>query len=81
MAEQSGSRDKVDALALILPFIILSMFAMLLIAAGVAGLMLPESLPRLARPGVAWSLIGSGVVMDIYAGVQIVLRLRKKPGR
>lgn len=48
-------------------FIVLSLVAALFLAAGVTGLFLPEVAPRLARPAVAWSLIGVGVVLDGFA--------------
>lgn len=47
--------------------IITSLIASLFLCAGVAGLLMPELVPKLARPAVAWSLIGVGIVLDLGA--------------
>ena len=44
----------------------------LIMGLGIAGLFLPEELPALASPAVAWSLIGVGAVFDIYGVYGIV---------
>lgn len=49
-----------------------SVFGGLLMGLGIAGLYLPEALPALASPSVAWSLIGVGAVFDIYGVYGIV---------
>lgn len=50
-----------------LAFVGLSAFAGMLLAAGVVGLATPELVPALGKPSVAWSLIGVGVVLDLWA--------------
>lgn len=54
----------------------LSAVAMLFLGAGVFGLLEPASVPQLASPAVAWSLIAVGIVLDV-AAILIVLGARK----
>lgn len=61
----------------LLPMLALSACAMLMIGAGVAGLWLPDKVPQLAHPVLAWGLVGAGIVIDVIAGVMIVLALRR----
>ncbi len=58
----NGQRQRVP-----LGFVVLSALAALFMAAGAVGLLAPQTAPLLARPEVAWSLVGSGVVMDGFA--------------
>jgi hypothetical protein len=56
--------------------IVLSMVAMLFVAAGAYGLMASEVVPQLANPVVAWSLIAVGSVLDA-AAIFVVVGARK----
>ncbi|MEQ8663954.1 MAG: hypothetical protein RLW62_24300 [Gammaproteobacteria bacterium] len=57
-----------------------SLFAVSLIGAGICGLTQPELVPPLARPAVAWSLIGVGVLLDAWAVLAIVGAVRRTRG-
>ncbi len=58
----------------------LSTVAMLFLGAGALGLFEPATVPQLAAPAVAWSLIGVGIVLDA-AAIGIVLSARKTRAR
>lgn len=47
--------------------IVLSVVAIVFLAAGACGLLSPGTVPQLAAPAVAWSLITVGVVLDAAA--------------
>jgi protein-S-isoprenylcysteine O-methyltransferase Ste14 len=54
----------------------------LFLLAGAIGLFVPQlaqSVPGLADPLTAWTLLGIGVVLDTWSGLAIVQRLRRKP--
>jgi len=53
---------------------------MLFLGAGALGLFEPTTVPQLAAPAVAWSLIGVGIVLDA-AAIGIVLSARKTRAR
>lgn len=57
----------------------MSVVANLMLAAGFAGLFVPEVLPALATPAIAWSLIGVGVAIEIVAMIGIVGAIRRHP--
>lgn len=61
------------------PLLLLNGVGALLIALGAMGLTSPDLVPPLAAPGVAWALIGAGLLIDGGAAVGIVLSLRKRP--
>lgn len=63
-----------------LPLIALHGVGGLLLAAGLLGLFAPEVVPPLARPAVAYALIGVGLLLDTVAVVSIVKTLRRRRG-
>ncbi len=52
-------------------------FASLLFIAGILGLMMPEFVPALANPKVAWALIGVGCVLDLIGGWQLLSNMKE----
>ena len=61
-------------------FILLSVIAMVFLAAGILGLFAPTVVPPLASPKVAWSLIVVAVVMDGAAVVNVVMAVKERAG-
>lgn len=59
-------------MSVLLPSVMLSFVATLFLVAGVAGLVVPEIVPSLARPAVAWALVGVGVTLDLGAVWQLM---------
>jgi hypothetical protein len=53
-------------------FLVLNGVAMLFLIGGILGLVMPETLPPLASPAVAWSLISVGVILDLFAVAQLL---------
>ncbi len=54
----------------------------LLLMAGAIGLFVPaiaQSIPALADPATAWTLLASGAVLDAWSCLAIVQRLRRTP--
>lgn len=60
-------------LELPLPLLVVNLVGMLMMGGGAAGLAVPEALPGLARPAVAWSLLGAGLLLDLGSAVGIAL--------
>lgn len=60
------------------PLLLLNGVGAMLIAVGAMGLTSPDLLPPLAAPGVAWAMIGAGLLIDGGAAVGIVLHLRRR---
>ena len=58
-------------------FITLSAVALPLLVAGIMGLTAPEIVPWAAKPSVAWSLVGVGLIMDAAAVVNLLGELRR----
>lgn len=56
----------------------LSAVAMVFLGAGAIGLLTPETLPLVARPVVAWSLVGAGALMDAGAVLMLLSTRRGK---
>ena len=54
----------------------LTAVAMLMLTAGLMGLLRPTLFPSLAQPAVAWSLIVVGAMLDTGAVTQLMLALR-----
>ena len=67
-------------LQLPLPLLVVNMVGMLMMGGGAAGLALPEALPALARPAVAWSLLGAGLLLDLgsAAGIALTVALARR---
>jgi hypothetical protein len=59
-----------------IPAVALSVLANLMLAAGLAGLFIPEKLPALAAPALAWTLVGVGAGIEIAALIGIVGAMR-----
>jgi hypothetical protein len=59
-----------------LGIVLVSSVATLFMGAGAIGLLAPDMAPPFARPAVAWSLIGVGIVLDIGAVLQLIRRSR-----
>ncbi len=62
------------------PLLLMNALGALMMAAGVMGLTAPEIVPALARPAVAYALIGVGLTIDI-AAVVAILKITAKTGR
>lgn len=60
--------------------IVLSVVAMLFLGAGALALLEPATVPQIASPAVAWSLIAVGIVLDV-AAITVVLGARKTRAR
>lgn len=58
-------------------FLALNTLGGLLLAGGVIGLALPEMVPPLASPAVAWSLIGVGLLLELASIAQLLQRAAK----
>lgn len=70
MAEaRRGAQDRAPAFPL--AFVVTNGLGSLMLAAGVVGLLEPTIVPQLARPAVAWSLIGVGLTLDVLSVVQL----------
>ena len=61
-----------------IPALALSVIANLMLAAGLAGLFIPEKLPALAAPTLAWALVGVGAVLEIVAMIGIISAMRQQ---
>jgi hypothetical protein len=62
-------------------FFVLSVVASLLLAGGLAGLLVPELLPPLAHPPVAWALIGVGAVFEIWSVAMLLATTRRNAAK
>jgi len=58
-------------------FIVLNAIALAFFTGGFLGLVMPELVPLLADPKVAWSLIGAGAILDGIAVVHALAGLKK----
>ena len=58
--------------------LILNMLGSIALAAGVAGLFVPEAVPFLSSPAVAWALICVGLMLEIASVVQILAFRRRQ---
>ena len=63
-----------------LPVLLLNAVGALMIGAGMVGLVAPEVVPALARPSVAYALLGVGVVLDAAGMVSIVRAVKNLRG-
>ncbi|MGD9601547.1 MAG: hypothetical protein AB7O21_13970 [Gammaproteobacteria bacterium] len=59
------------------PLLLLNGFGTLMLGAGMLGLFAPDVVPALARPAVAYALIGVGLTLDLTAAAAIVSRATK----
>lgn len=57
-------------------FVMTSLAASLNLTAGLLGLMLPESFPGLASPPLAFSLVATGIALEIWAVKLLIARNR-----
>lgn len=54
------------------PLLLLNGVGALMMAAGMMGLVAPDTVPALARPAVAYALLGVGLMLDTVAVLSIV---------
>lgn len=81
MAEARGRGANGTAQAFPVTFVLTNGLGSLMLAAGVVGLLEPALVPQLARPAVAWSLIGVGLTLDVLSVVQLMAARRAGPRR
>jgi hypothetical protein len=58
-----------------IPLLLGNAVGMLMIAAGIGGLTVPEAMPALARPAVAYALIAAGLTLDLTTAISIIRRV------
>jgi fluoride ion exporter CrcB/FEX len=63
-----------------LPLLLVNGVGALMMAAGMMGLVAPDAVPALARPAVAYALLGAGLMLDA-AAVMSILRITAKARR
>jgi len=61
-------------------FIALILIAVVFLTAGVFGLLMPDIVPPLASPKIAWSLIAVAIIMDGAAVVNLYMDQKGRPG-
>ena len=61
----------------LIPFVIISTVALPLLVAGIISFSSPELLPWQSSPGLTWSLLGVGILMDVVAVVVLLAELRR----
>ena len=76
----AGADRKAAGVTFPLTGIGLSTVAMLFLGAGALALLEPGTVPQLASPAVAWSLIAVGIVLDV-AAIMSILRARNARAR
>lgn len=54
------------------PLLLLNGIGLMMMTIGVVGLTAPEAVSALARPAIAYALIGAGLMLDIAAVVAIM---------
>ena len=58
--------------------LVMTTFATVFLAVGVAGLYVPELMPFALPPNASWSMVAVGIVLDGFAVVQIVAARQQK---
>jgi hypothetical protein len=74
-----GRERAVDGAMPVAPTVlVLCAVAMVFLGAGAIGLVTPETLPMVARPAVAWSLVAAGAMIDVGAMLMLLSARRVK---